>query len=150
MWPYSTPCYALWNGVYGSHLLLISFIKAISSTDSSLKYKGESNNNAYCHQLFFTHLKTSSWSLLVGPQVPIVASTGGLVDTVQDGVNGFHIGRAFNINVWSPLLFPTEIITKIAYHVINSRCFRSLSATKEAGRERDAANLTAQKAVLLS
>jgi glycogen synthase len=30
--------------------------------------------------------------------VPIVASTGGLVDTVQDGVNGFHIGRAFNIN----------------------------------------------------
>ncbi len=72
------------------------------------------------------------------------------MDTVQDGVNGFHIGRAFNINVWSPLLFPTEIITKIAYHVINSRCFRSLSATKEAGRERDAANLTAQKAVLLS
>ncbi len=56
------------------------------------------------------------------------------MDTVQDGVNGFQIGRAFNINVWSPLLFPTEIITEIANHVINSRCFRSLSAMKEASR----------------
>jgi glycogen synthase len=74
---------------------------------------------------------------LVGAQVPIVASTGGLVDTVQDGVNGFQIGRAFNINVWSPLLFHTEIITEIANHVINSRCFRSLSAMKEASRERE-------------
>ncbi|XP_077248635.1 granule-bound starch synthase 1, chloroplastic/amyloplastic-like isoform X2 [Tasmannia lanceolata] len=31
--------------------------------------------------------------------VSIVASTGGLVDTVKDGVTGFHIGEAFNIDV---------------------------------------------------
>lgn len=30
--------------------------------------------------------------------VPIVASTGGLVDTVKDGYTGFHIGR-FNVKV---------------------------------------------------
>lgn len=30
--------------------------------------------------------------------VPIVASTGGLVDTVKDGFTGFHIGR-FNVKV---------------------------------------------------
>lgn len=32
--------------------------------------------------------------------VPIVASTGGLVDTVKDGYTGFHIGR-FNVKVSS-------------------------------------------------
>lgn len=29
--------------------------------------------------------------------VPIVASTGGLVDTVEEGVTGFQIGKAFNV-----------------------------------------------------
>jgi len=31
-------------------------------------------------------------------QVPIVSSTGGLVDTVQEGFTGFHMG-AFNVDV---------------------------------------------------
>jgi len=30
--------------------------------------------------------------------VPIVSSTGGLVDTVQEGYTGFHMG-AFNVEV---------------------------------------------------
>lgn len=30
--------------------------------------------------------------------VPIVASTGGLVDTVKEGLTGFHTGKAFNVN----------------------------------------------------
>ncbi len=32
-------------------------------------------------------------------QVPIVASTGGLVDTVQEGITGFQVGTAFNVDV---------------------------------------------------
>ena len=32
-------------------------------------------------------------------QVPIVASTGGLVDTVKEGFTGFHMGAAFNVDV---------------------------------------------------
>jgi hypothetical protein len=31
-------------------------------------------------------------------QVPIVSSTGGLVDTVKEGYTGFHAG-AFNVEV---------------------------------------------------
>jgi granule-bound starch synthase len=31
--------------------------------------------------------------------VPIVASTGGLVDTVQEGITGFQVGTAFNVDV---------------------------------------------------
>ena len=31
-------------------------------------------------------------------QIPVVASTGGLVDTVEEGVTGFHVG-AFNVDV---------------------------------------------------
>ncbi|CAM6022266.1 unnamed protein product [Sphagnum balticum] len=30
--------------------------------------------------------------------VPIVASTGGLVDTVQEGITGFQVGTAFNVD----------------------------------------------------
>lgn len=36
--------------------------------------------------------------MIVIGQVPVVASTGGLVDTVKDGVTGFHIG-SFNVDV---------------------------------------------------
>jgi granule-bound starch synthase len=34
--------------------------------------------------------------------LPIVASTGGLVDTVKDGVTGFHLGRALNPDALDP------------------------------------------------
>lgn len=40
--------------------------------------------------------------------VPIVASTGGLVDTVKDGYTGFHIGR-FNVKVAAYTLFLSHI-----------------------------------------
>eukprot|EP00250_Pteridium_aquilinum_P007324 c17067_g1_i1 orf=268-2106(+) len=30
--------------------------------------------------------------------IPVVVSTGGLVDTVQEGVTGFRTGKAFNVN----------------------------------------------------
>ena len=36
--------------------------------------------------------------MLVWMQVPIVASTGGLVDTVKEGYNGFQMG-AFSVEV---------------------------------------------------
>lgn len=36
--------------------------------------------------------------MLILAQIPIVASTGGLVDTVKEGYTGFHIG-AFNVDV---------------------------------------------------
>lgn len=36
--------------------------------------------------------------LALDEQVPIVASTGGLVDTVKDGETGFQIGE-FNVDV---------------------------------------------------
>jgi glycogen synthase len=35
-------------------------------------------------------------------QVPVVASTGGLVDTVKEGVTGFQTGKAFNVDVCPP------------------------------------------------
>lgn len=31
-------------------------------------------------------------------QIPVVASTGGLVDTVSEGITGFHVGKAFNVD----------------------------------------------------
>lgn len=36
--------------------------------------------------------------IYLGSQVPICASTGGLVDTVKEGYTGFHMG-AFNVEV---------------------------------------------------
>ncbi|CAH8337342.1 unnamed protein product [Eruca vesicaria subsp. sativa] len=39
--------------------------------------------------------------------VPIVASTGGLVDTVKDGYTGFHIGR---FNVKCEVVDPDDVI----------------------------------------
>lgn len=39
--------------------------------------------------------------------VPIVASTGGLVDTVKDGFTGFHIGR---FNVKCEVVDPDDVI----------------------------------------
>lgn len=30
--------------------------------------------------------------------IPVVASTGGLVDTVSEGITGFHVGKAFNVD----------------------------------------------------
>lgn len=43
-------------------------------------------------------LELTSQTLYSIVQVPIVASTGGLVDTVQEGFTGFQMG-AFNVEV---------------------------------------------------
>lgn len=40
-------------------------------------------------------------------QVPIVASTGGLVDTVKEGFTGFQMG-SFNV----------EVITHYSFHML--------------------------------
>jgi granule-bound starch synthase len=42
---------------------------------------------------------SSKTSFCCQAQVPIVASTGGLVDTVQEGITGFQVGTAFNVDV---------------------------------------------------
>lgn len=50
---------------------------------------------AYLHQkLTLSFLTTFPMTL----QVPIVASTGGLVDTVKEGFTGFQMG-SFNVEV---------------------------------------------------
>ena len=42
---------------------------------------------------------------VVVDQLPICASTGGLVDTVKEGFTGFHMG-AFDVDVCSFLFIP--------------------------------------------
>lgn len=43
-----------------------------------------------------------NWNWL--DQIPICASTGGLVDTVKEGYTGFHMG-AFNVEVCDHSLY---------------------------------------------
>ncbi|KAH1265608.1 Granule-bound starch synthase 1, chloroplastic/amyloplastic [Glycine soja] len=56
-------------------------------------------------------------------QVPIIFSTCGLVDTVQEGYTGFHMG-AFNVEI-SDYLNVTIllVIVSAGYHLSLARCF---------------------------
>ena len=50
-------------------------------------------------------------------QIPICASTGGLVDTVKEGYTGFHMG-AFSVEVCHNIFFFQDVYVVIVVSMV--------------------------------
>lgn len=99
MWSHSVACYAIWNGKRRWAFSFFLF--------------------SYHDDLTWQIFHGLDWLSVHGatlPQVPIVASTGGLVDTVKEGFTGFQMG-AFNVEVskWLFLLLCGTKCTHFLY-----------------------------------
>ena len=89
-------------GLIQLHAMRYGTLRSLTQTSSSIR-------RYILHEYRFT-------AMLL--QVPIVASTGGLVDTVKEGFTGFHMG-AFNVEVMH-LFLPFFIHKILLYLRVNS------------------------------